>query len=225
MRKTVLIALAGLLAASAVVAVAQRRGASQLVRDGHEVAENVCSVCHSIAPGEPALLVVSPAPPAFADIANKPTSTARSLKRFITTTHWDQRTLPMTMPDPVLLGEEADQVATYILSLRHGPPPKEAHLGPAATKVDAGEELALRQCSICHVVSDDKRYRPELDRPTPSFAEIANRPSTTAQSLRRFVTTTHWDEKTIPMSMPSQMLDSEETSDVVSYILSLRKKP
>jgi hypothetical protein len=41
--------------------------------------------------------------------------------------------------------------------------------------------------------------------------------------LRKFITTTHWDERTIPITMPDPMLAGDQIPDVISYILSLRK--
>jgi hypothetical protein len=63
-----------------------------------------------------------------------------------------------------------------------------------------------------------------LNQPAPSFADIANRPDSSATSLRRFLTKTHWDQNTIPMSMPSMMLTNDQAAEVTSYILSLRQR-
>jgi mono/diheme cytochrome c family protein len=104
------------------------------------------------------------------------------------------------------------------------PPALAAKPHRAGNSVAAGRELALNLCSACHVVADKQEFEPLLIQKTPSFQEVAEDPRTTAQSLRRFITTTHWDEKTIPMTMPSVMLPADETDDVVSYILSLRKQ-
>ncbi len=221
--------LAALGAAWSLAAFAEHAGASPAARQGQAIAETICSNCHSVAPDQPATLEVSPAPPSFAEIADDPKTTAQSLRRFIATTHWDARTLPMTMPNPMLLDQDSAQVAAYILSLRSpaaaAAAAARAKLAPrpGASRIEAGEEIALRQCSLCHVVTSDPRYRPSLTQPTPSFAEIANAPGTTARSLRRFIGATHWDETTIPMTMPDQMLAGKETDDVVAYVLSLRK--
>jgi hypothetical protein len=40
--------------------------------------------------------------------------------------------------------------------------------------------------------------------------------------LRHFVVTTHWDEKTLPLTMPNPELMDPQIADVVAYILSLR---
>ena len=85
-----------------------------------------------------------------------------------------------------------------------------------------GRELALHVCSTCHVVAKDQQFSPLLNPPAPSFVQIANRPGTKAESLRRFVTNTHWDEKTLPLTMPNPRLTDWETADVAAYIMSLR---
>lgn len=91
--------------------------------------------------------------------------------------------------------------------------------------IAAGRQLALQVCSVCHVVAPNQQFAPGLEQRTPSFEDIANKPDTSAESLRKFITTTHWDEKTIPMTMPNPMLSDEQIAQVSSYILSLRKHP
>lgn len=86
-----------------------------------------------------------------------------------------------------------------------------------------GEQLARSQCSACHVVASDQEFPPLRKHPTPSFDEIANRPKTSEKSLQHFIATTHWDMKSVPMSMPAQLLTQEERVAVSRYILSLRK--
>ena len=94
---------------------------------------------------------------------------------------------------------------------------------PAREAVARGEQLARQQCSACHVVASDQELPPLRQRPTPSFYDIANRPKTSEKSLEHFIGTTHWDMKTVPMTMPDQMLTKDETVAVSRYILSLRK--
>ncbi|MGP0089557.1 MAG: hypothetical protein ACLPKB_06305 [Xanthobacteraceae bacterium] len=117
----------------------------------------------------------------------------------------------------LLIGILAALIAT-------GPAPL-ANAEDAHDEVVAGRDLALLVCSICHIVAADQRFAPRLEQRTPSFEEIANRPNTSAGSLRQFVTTTHWDGRTIPMTMPDPMLVEYQISQVTSYILSLRKHP
>jgi mono/diheme cytochrome c family protein len=195
------------------------------VRAGKELALQVCAYCHVVAADQPAPPSLRQPTPNFQDIANAPTTNAKSLRRFITTTHWDARTLPMTMPNPLLMDEDVNGVVAYILSLRTvGPPAPSPRLSAHAQKVEAGEYIALQLCSYCHVVSSDQRYRPELTQPGPSFAEIAARPGASAASLQRFVRSTHWDEKTFPMTMPNQSLSDAQTEEVAAYILSQRPR-
>jgi mono/diheme cytochrome c family protein len=96
-------------------------------------------------------------------------------------------------------------------------------LAATAGSISAGRQTALNVCSACHVVAAKQEFEPLLVQKTPSFQEVADRPDTTAASLRRFITKTHWDEKTLPMTMPQQMLLDQQTNDVIAYILSLRK--
>ena len=95
---------------------------------------------------------------------------------------------------------------------------------PAPAQAAAGREIALQICSACHVVAPDQMFPPMLNRLTPSFAEIANRPGASAQSLRALIARTHWDPGKIPMTMPDTMLTSEQRDQVVGYILSLRTR-
>jgi mono/diheme cytochrome c family protein len=86
----------------------------------------------------------------------------------------------------------------------------------------AGADIARRVCATCHVVAPDQKSAPALKEPTPSFAAIASRSTTTAQSLRTFIETTHWDRTSFPMQMPRLALSPEQVDAVVCYILSLR---
>ncbi len=95
----------------------------------------------------------------------------------------------------------------------------------SSDEIAAGRQLALQVCSVCHVVAPNQEFAPGLEQRTPSFEDIANRPDMSADFLRKFITTTHWDEKTIPMTMPNPMLGDEQIMQVSSYILSLRKRP
>jgi hypothetical protein len=53
--------------------------------------------------------------------------------------------------------------------------------------------------------------------------DIANDSNTKAASLRRFIETAHWDKKTVPMTMPEQALEADDTAGIIRYIMSLRK--
>jgi mono/diheme cytochrome c family protein len=78
----------------------------------------------------------------------------------------------------------------------------------------AGHELATRWCSNCHVV-DPGQQRQGTDA-VPTFAAVAAMKSTTATSLRVFLSTPH-------APMPDYSLSRVDIANVSAYILSLRK--
>ncbi len=96
--------------------------------------------------------------------------------------------------------------------------------GAARADVARGEHVAKLVCSACHVVARDQEYPPILNQPAPSFTDIAHRPGVSAQSLQRFITSTHWDPDRIPMSMPNPMLNKSDVQAVSQYIVSLRHR-
>jgi mono/diheme cytochrome c family protein len=93
--------------------------------------------------------------------------------------------------------------------------------GPSP-QVRRGEQIAQERCSACHIVADKQEYPVLLKVPTPSFQSIADRPETSEKKLRQFVATTHWDMKTVPISMPHPELSKAEAAAVIRYILSLK---
>jgi cytochrome c2 len=100
--------------------------------------------------------------------------------------------------------------------------PVQAQTVPRNAELARGEHVARLICATCHVVAKDQEFAPMLNQPVPSFLDIANRPGVTAESLQRFITSTHWDADTLPMTMPNLMLLPEQTRAVAHYILSLR---
>ncbi len=76
----------------------------------------------------------------------------------------------------------------------------------------AGEALAIKACSQCHVVSK---------RVGPPFAEIANGPLASPNALRDFLRSTHADVSH-PNAMPSPGLTERQIDDLAAYIASLR---
>ena len=77
----------------------------------------------------------------------------------------------------------------------------------------AGRDLVNAQCSPCH----DGEGSPRGRRQGPSLVAVAAMPSTTSISLRAFLMTPH-------PSMPNYRLAPQEIDDVVTYILSLRRR-
>lgn len=87
---------------------------------GKNLARIECSQCHVVSPDQefPPSLDVSA--PSFEVIANRPATSERSLRHFISTTHWDGQTIPIKMPAPGLTKQETTAVVAYIMSLRKG---------------------------------------------------------------------------------------------------------
>lgn len=92
-----------------------------LVR-GADVARNVCSACHQVTADQPPRQLPAQAP-SFSEIANRPDVSEKALRHFIATTHWDMKSLPPTMPNPMLTSAQVNDVTRYILSLRSAAPP------------------------------------------------------------------------------------------------------
>jgi len=90
------------------------------------------------------------------------------------------------------------------------------------SQVRRGERVAQEQCSACHLVAKKQQYLPLLKQPAPSFQSIADRPETSELRLREFLATTHWDQKTLPITMPNPHLSNADGTVVIRYILSLR---
>jgi cytochrome c len=81
---------------------------SDAAASGHRLAEAWCQACHAIKPGTAGS---SNTAPDFAAIANQPSTTALSIKVFLKTSH-------PSMPNLVISPEQADDLASYILSLK-----------------------------------------------------------------------------------------------------------
>jgi mono/diheme cytochrome c family protein len=90
--------------------------------------------------------------------------------------------------------------------------------------VERGHQIALHVCTACHVVEATQEYPVLLNPPAPPFSDIANRADLTRASLRHFIVTTHWDTKTLPLTMPNPELLDFQVTDVAAYIFSLRTK-
>jgi mono/diheme cytochrome c family protein len=81
----------------------------------------------------------------------------------------------------------------------------------------AGRELALHNCDACHIVAPNQDLRPLVSGYAPSFIDIANRPTTSEESLRVFLSHPH-----AYANMPYPDLAARDLTNVVAYILSLR---
>jgi mono/diheme cytochrome c family protein len=85
--------------------------------------------------------------------------------------------------------------------------------GPLVHDPAAGERLAVRWCSSCHLV---KAGQAEANADVPSFSEIARMPHFSADRVTAFLTTPH-------PKMPSYSLSRIEARAIASYIESLAK--
>jgi mono/diheme cytochrome c family protein len=88
------------------------------VARGEHFARMVCSACHVVAKNQEFPPLLEPPAPSFAEIANRPGMTAKTIRHFVMSTHWDMTTIPMKMPDLMLLPEDASAVSSYIMSLK-----------------------------------------------------------------------------------------------------------
>ncbi len=107
----ILIAISFALAALLFVRLHNAGGAtsaSDSASAGHRVAEAWCKDCHSI---DATTAGTKSGPPDFTVIAQRPSTTALSLKVFFRTSH-------RSMPNLIIAPDQADDLAAYILSLR-----------------------------------------------------------------------------------------------------------
>ena len=108
--RTVLVILIGALAFF-LLRLHQANGAgqpSESIAAGHRLAEAWCRECHAIGAIPTG---AKKAPPDFAAVANRPSTTALSLKVFLKTSH-------PTMPNIIIGPSQADDLANYIMSLK-----------------------------------------------------------------------------------------------------------
>jgi hypothetical protein len=88
----------------------------------------------------------------------------------------------------------------------------------------AGFTLAAHRCAACHIYSPRQELKP-LYPDVPKFEDIANRPSTSRQSLIKFLASEHgykYSSSRPPTLRALRPLTDREKSDVALYILSFR---
>jgi mono/diheme cytochrome c family protein len=91
---------------------------SPQLRRGEEVAQLQCSACHVVAEKQKYPPLLEDPAPSFQSIANRPQTSEAALRHFVATTHWDQQTDPVTMPNPGLSRTDTAAVIRYLLSLK-----------------------------------------------------------------------------------------------------------
>jgi hypothetical protein len=87
-----------------------------------------------------------------------------------------------------------------------------------------GHHLGTLICSACHLAAPDQPFEPILRPPAPSFGSIAQRASTTTESIQKFLATTHKDVGN-PQGIPNPQLLDGQARQLTAYLLSLRKRP
>jgi len=82
-----------------------------------------------------------------------------------------------------------------------------------ASDIRAGEDLAAKVCSPCHVIAE---------RPGPSFAEIAKGTHAAPDALRAFLNSTQ-SNVSHPSAMPNSRLTERQIDEISAYLGSLRR--
>lgn len=77
----------------------------------------------------------------------------------------------------------------------------------------AGEAFARRMCADCHIVADDQRST--MSSGARAFREIARHPGMSPLAMSVFLQSPH-------RFMPSLVLTTEDRTNVIAYITSLR---
>lgn len=91
-----------------------------------------------------------------------------------------------------------------------------------AEEVVKGHFLAIEICGICHIAASDQPAEPIMKPPAPSFESIVQHKKFDAESLTRFITTTHRGLDN-PQGMPNPDFMDYQIKQVVAYFLSLYK--
>lgn len=100
----------------------------------------------------------------------------------------------------------------------------QAETKPLDGSAVAGRTLALQACTSCHVVASDQPYKPIYKgavRPL-DFKDIANKPNTSAASLRAYLAALPVVPKNWQMANPD--LNEQELRDVSAFIMTLRNQ-
>jgi mono/diheme cytochrome c family protein len=94
---------------------------------------------------------------------------------------------------------------------------------PDESTIRAGHSIAVTTCISCHIVSPDQSITPVLGPGIPSFAEIANRPDATADTLAAAMKVARWHDPAMsPNLLPMGRISDRQRTQVAAYILSLR---
>jgi mono/diheme cytochrome c family protein len=88
-------------------------------------------------------------------------------------------------------------------------------------QVAEGRALTHASCGACHIVEDAAKEAPASRPPAPSFLDIINRPSFSADNVRQFLTSSH--RRLGPdQAMPNPRLAEYQIDEIVAYLEALR---
>jgi mono/diheme cytochrome c family protein len=87
-------------------------------------------------------------------------------------------------------------------------------------QVTEGRALAHASCGACHLVSDAAKESTALRPSTPSFPEITNRPSFSADEIRQFLKSSH-RRLGADQAMPNPRLAEYQIEAIVAYFETL----
>ena len=107
-------------------------------------------------------------------------------------------------------------IATLVLGWSAVVPPGQRAWGQDVGDAIAGQELAARECSSCHIIGPDA-LGGNLLIGAPTCMEVADDPAVTELALRVFLQSPH-------DVMPALMLSEAEVDDLARYILNLRRR-
>ena len=84
---------------------------------GKSLALLACAYCHIVEDDQKIKRLIDIPLPTFQEVADDPSTTAKSLRIFLRTQHSEKPT-ELKMPNPALNDDQIDDVVAYILSLR-----------------------------------------------------------------------------------------------------------
>jgi mono/diheme cytochrome c family protein len=122
-------------------------------------------------------------------------------------------TIAHKCPRKTVSSKHRANVVSHLLMVALWAMPVSALAQPLSGDPLKGRQTATAICAPCHQTD----ARPP-DGAAPTFLEVANRPSTTALSLKVFLRTSHHE-------MPNLIISDADTDDLIAYIIGLRQMP
>lgn len=130
---------------SAALANAASARGNGSIAAGRELAVQACSDCHVVARDQKSPPMLDQHVPSFEEIANRPSTSEKSLQKFIATTRWDRHTYPIKMPNMWLTQDQTGGIIAYILSMRGSNDFSMSENSPIPTQ-DSRRKICLDKC-------------------------------------------------------------------------------